>query len=114
MDIIISVLSAEAIPAGVLYHALRATGLHGGARYTTAFSALGPGGIAGGLATLAVIQALSFVLSEEVIKYLYLCVIQQLYKEGMQLKEISNIIDSYPISKEMKDSLKKMCRCDYI
>lgn len=107
MDIIISTIAAEGIPSWVLHHALQATGFYGGARYTTALSALGPGGMLGGMISLAVIQAISFLLSETAIERIYICVIRELYKEGISQEEILDTIDGYHISRGLKERLKE-------
>lgn len=107
MNIIISAIAAEGIPAWILQQAIRATGLHGGARFTTAFAALGPGGMIGGLVTLAAIQAVTFLLSEATIGGIYLSVVRELCREGMSFEDILGTIDGYPVSRGLKDRLRE-------
>ncbi len=107
MNIIISAIAAEGIPTLVLQQAIRATGLHGGARFTTAFAALGPGGMVGGLVTLAAIQAATFLLSEAAIEGIYLRVVRELCQEGIPFEDVLGTIDSYPVSRGLKDRLRE-------
>ena len=107
MDIIISVLAAEGIPAWILRMAMKATGLHGGARLTTALSALGPGGMIGGMVSLLAVQAVSFVLSEVAIERIYIRVVRQLCKEGYPIVDIMKTINEYPVSGQLKERLKR-------
>ncbi len=106
MDYLFSLLTAEGIPAGILHMALKATGLYGGARYTKALAALGPGGIIGGLVTLGIVQIASFVITESVIERIYICVIHQMYKDGTSLTEILSNVNSYNISDNLKEKLR--------
>lgn len=107
MDIIISALAAEGVPAWILRMAMKATGLHGGARVTTALSALGPGGMIGGMVSLLAIQAVTFVLTEAVIERIYIRVVRQLCKEGYPSEDIMRTINAYPISGSLKERLKR-------
>lgn len=107
MDLLISALAAEGIPMWVLNLAMKATGLHGAARLTTALSALGPGGMIGGLVTLLLIQAVSAFLTEAAIDRIYARVVKQLIHDGYSAREILETIDGYPVSAYLKARLKR-------
>ena len=107
MDLLISALAAEGIPMWVLRIAMNATGLRGGARLTTALSALGPGGMIGGLVTLLIIQAASAFLTEAAIDRIYARVVKQLIRDGYSAQEILETIDGYPVSGFLKSRLKQ-------
>lgn len=107
MDIIISAFAAEGIPAWILRMAMKATGLHGGARLTTALSALGPGGMIGGMVSLLAVQAISFFVTEAAIERIYIRVVRQLCKEGYPLEDIMKTINEYPVSGSLKERLKR-------
>ena len=107
MDLFVSFLTAEGIPACVLQQAIRATGQHGGARLTTALAALGPGGMVGGLITLALIQASSMFLSAAMIDGIYIAVVRELCREGNSLETVFEVIEGYPVSRGLKDRLRE-------
>lgn len=107
MDMFISALIAEGIPALLLRLAITASGQKGAARLTTALSSLGPGGMIGGLITLGVVQAASFVITEEVIERIYICAIHQMLKEGASQDEVISNINSYKISSGLRDRLRR-------
>lgn len=107
MDMLISTLTAEGIPAIILKLALDATGQKGGARLTTALASLGPGGMIGGLITLGVAQAASFFITEKLIEKIFLCVIHQMMKDGTTPDEIVAAINTYKISDGLKERLRK-------
>ncbi len=112
---IISVLLAEGIPASILKLAAEATGLKGGAKLTTALSAIGPGGMYGGIMTLSLIQLSSYFISEFSIEHIYLCVIEELCKSDISYEELMDKIDKFHISSGLKLKLKEkveMTRCD--
>ena len=106
MDMIISALTAEGIPALLLRLAITASGQKGGARLTKALSSLGPGGMIGGLITLGVIQAASFLITEETIEWVYTCAIHQMLKDGVSQDEVISRINSYKISSGLSERLR--------
>jgi hypothetical protein len=60
-----------------------------------------------GLVTLGAIQAVSFFLSEAAIERIYLRVVRQLRKEGVPPEEILKTIDSYRVSRGLKERLRE-------
>lgn len=64
MDKLISKITALGVPGLVLLVAIHVSGFAGGAAIITALSALGPGGIVGGIATLGLIGLISHGLTE--------------------------------------------------
>jgi len=106
MDMIISALTAEGIPALLLHLAITASGQNGGARLTKALSSLGPGGMIGGLITLGVIQAGSFLITEETIEWVYTCAIHQMLKDGVSQEDVISRINSYKISSGLRERLR--------
>ena len=106
MDMFISTLTAEGIPALVLWLAIKASKQNGGARLTTALSSIGPGGMIGGLITLGAIQAASFVITEEMIEWVYTCAVHQMLKDGISKDEVISRINSYKISSGLRERLR--------
>lgn len=95
-------LAGFGVPSLMFTAAVEATGFAGAAAVTAALSALGPGGMIGGLAFLGV----SGLLAESITKYganaIYIAVIKQLYKNGETKESIKKKIYSYPVSKGLK------------
>ena len=106
MDLIIPALASEGIPAIVLLIAMRATGLKGGARLTTALAGIGPKGMLGGLWTLGAIQIITFILGKAGIETIYRGVVQELFKRGETPASLEAKIDQYRISDVLKGMLK--------
>ena len=112
MDKIAQKIAALGVPALVLIAAINATGLYGAAALTTALAALGPFGMAGGIATLGV----AGIISESITKYgtekVYKAVIKELYNNRGETKEsILRKIDKYPVSKDLKRELIETLNC---
>lgn len=107
MEKIISKVAALGIPGLILLVAMGATGFVGGAAFTTALAALGPGGMLGGILTLGVIGLISQGITEFGFDAIFTGVVKELYKRGETKSSILNKIEKYPISKSLKRKLKE-------
>jgi hypothetical protein len=105
MEKVISKIAALGVPGLVLFIAMGATGLAGGAAITTALAALGPFGILGGIATLGVIGLISQATTEYGFDAIFTGVIKELYKKGETKESILKKVESYKISKSLKRKL---------
>lgn len=107
MEKIVSKIAALGVPGLILITAMSATGYAGGAALTTALSAIGPGGMLLGIATLGVIGLISEGLTEFGFDVIFAAVIKELYKKGESKESISRKIEKYPVSKSLKRKLKE-------
>lgn len=110
MDKIVSKIASLGVPGLIFLVAIDATGYAGAAGITTALSALGPGGMLGGVACLLLTGTVSAAISEYGMAAIYRGVVKELMKKGESKEEILNKIDSYPISKGLKAELKDLAR----
>ncbi len=106
MDKIVSKVAALGVPGLVLVVAMGATGLVGAAAITAALAALGPGGIIGGIAVLGILALLSEALTEYGFDAIFKAVVKELIKKGESKGTILRKVEKYPISKELKRTLK--------
>lgn len=107
MDKIVAKVAALGVPGLVLIIAIGATGLAGGAAITAALAALGPGGMIGGIATLGVIGLISEGIAKYGMDAIFSAVVQELYKRGETKESITQKINKYPVSKNLKRKLKE-------
>ncbi|MBR3354577.1 MAG: hypothetical protein IKG47_04375 [Oscillospiraceae bacterium] len=107
MDKIISKIVALGVPGLILMTAIGATGLYGAASLTLALSAIGPGGMLGGIITLAVIGLICEGITEYGFDELFKAVITELYRKGETKATILHKIDQYPISHSLKLTLRE-------
>ncbi len=107
MDKVVSKVAALGIPGLVLFTAIGATGLAGGAAITTALAALGPGGIIGGIITLGIIGLITEGITEYGFDAIFKAVVVELYKRGETNGSIIEKIEKYPVSKDLKIKLRK-------
>ena len=99
MEKLISKLAALGVPGLVLLIAVSTSGYVGAAAIVAALSALGPGGIVGGIATLALIGVITHGISSALVK--------ELLKKGESKETILEKIEKYPISKSLKSRLRE-------
>lgn len=107
MDKIVAKIAALGVPGLVLVIAIGATGLAGGAAITAALAALGPGGMIGGIATLGVLGLISEGIAKYGMDAIFSAVVIELYKRGETKESILNIIQKYPVSKDLKRRLRE-------
>lgn len=106
MEKLISDLLAIGGPSLLLKLMMDATGHRGAARLTTALSALGPGGMVGGLLVLAISGLATRELSETIISAAYSRVVKQLIADGESPEDVLEKIQRYPVSPELKKRLE--------
>ena len=107
MDKIVSKIAALGVPGLILMTAIGATGLYGAAAITVALSAIGPGGMLGGIITLCAIGLISEGITEYGFDELFKAVITEMYRKGDSKTTILQKIDKYPISHSLKLTLRE-------
>jgi len=107
MERIVSKIAALGVPGLVLVVAINASGFVGGAAIVTALSALGPGGIIGGIVTLGLIGLIAQALTEFGMDAIFSAVVKELIKKGETKESILNKIEKYPVSKSLKRKLRE-------
>ena len=107
MDKVVSSVAALAIPGVAFQMAKSATGHAGAAGTTTALKALGPGGMAGGLATLGVVGLVSKEAVEFAFGAIYAAVVKELARRGESVDSMKERIDGYPVSRSLKLKLRE-------
>ena len=108
MEKIVSKLAALGVPGLVLLIAVSTSGLAGGAAIVAALSALGPGGIVGGIVTLGLIGLVAHGIADYGTEAISCAVIKELLKKGESKESILKKISKYPISKSLKARLKEV------
>jgi hypothetical protein len=108
MEKLVSKLAALGVPGLVLLVAVSTSGLAGGAAIVAALSALGPGGIIGGIVTLGLIGLVAHDLTEYGVEKISCALIKELLKKGETKESILEKIAKYPISKSLKRHLKEV------
>ena len=103
---IVPKIAALGVPGLMLMISIGATGLAGAAALTTALAALGPFGMIGGIATLGIAGLISEAITKFGFDAIFESVVNELYKKGESKKSISEKIDKYPVSNELKVKLK--------
>lgn len=108
MEKLVSKLAALGVPGLVLLIAVSTSGLAGGAAIVAALSALGPGGIIGGIVILGLIGLIAHGLTEYGVEKISCALIKELLKKGETKESILEKIAKYPISKSLKRHLKEV------
>lgn len=111
MDTILADLVGWGVPVFVLKSVMDGSGLKGAARLTTALSLIGPGGMQGGLATLALLGKISQYTAG--LTFVTMCEARAklLYCVGENEEDIIRRIDTWPISASLKSQLRERIRC---
>ena len=108
MDKLIARIAALGVPGLVLLIAMSATGLAGGAAITSALAAIGFGaGMLPGLVVLGLAGLIAHGIAEYGFDAVYAGVVKELGKQGITKAEILQKIDGYPISKNLKRTLRE-------
>ena len=107
MEKLISKLAALGVPGLVLLIAVSTSGYVGAAAIVAALSALGPGGIIGGIVTLGLIGLITHGLVEYGMDALSSALVKELLKKGETKQSILEKIKKYPISKSLKSQLRE-------
>lgn len=107
MEKLISKLAALGVPGLVLLIAVSTSGYVGAAAIVAALSALGPGGIVGGIATLALIGVITHGLAEYGLDAISSALVKEFLKKGESKQTILEKIEKYPISKSLKSRLRE-------
>lgn len=107
MEKLISKLAALGVPGLVLLIAVSTSGYVGAAAIVSALSALGPGGIIGGIVTLGLIGLITHGLVEYGVDALSSALVKELLKKGETKQSILEKIKKYPISKSLKSQLRE-------
>ncbi|UTC78175.1 hypothetical protein E4O04_09250 [Treponema sp. OMZ 799] len=115
MDEFVERLAGIGIPALIFIIVMSSTGLVGAAAVTATLALLGPGGMIGGVITLIVIGAGSSVIA----KYGYEAIISATCKKIMEKEHLSKDdmcarIDSYYITKGLREKIKAKIRESYV
>lgn len=111
MDEFVERLAGIGIPALIFIIVMSTTGLAGAAAVTAALALLGPGGMIGGVVLLIAIGAGSSVIA----KYGYSAIISATCKKIMEKERLSKDemcakIDTYHITKGLKEKVKAKIR----
>lgn len=107
MEKIVSRVAGLGVPGLVLLVAIHTTGYAGGAAIVAALSALGPGGIIGGIATLGVISLIIQGLTEFGLEAIFSDVVDELIRRGETRESIIAKIDTYPVTRSLKRKLRE-------
>lgn len=102
LDEIGSTVAGLGVPGLVLILAINATGYAGAAAFTAALSAIGPGGMIGGVLTLIISAFLVKGLSQFGFEKVFAAVLEELKNRGESTDSIKEKIDGYPIAKGTK------------
>ena len=105
MDTVIKKVSALGVPGLVLMVAIELTGLAGAAAITAALSALGPGGMMGGIMTLCALGAIADGIAEYGFDAIAQGVVKELRNRGESKESIKEKVRRYPVSKKLKSKL---------
>lgn len=103
MDKIVGIIAAGGIPYVMLLVAMSMTGLSGAAAITAGLALLGPGGMIGGVITLAVAGSIAAALTDYGFDVLFRAVIKKLYEKGETKSSIKMKIEKGYYSKRLKD-----------
>lgn len=106
-DKVVGIIAGLGVPGLVLIALMAASPWFGAAAMTSSLAVLGPLGMLGGIATLLVLVLIAKALAEFGFEQLFQAVLIELKKRGKTHEEILEIIDSYPISKELKLKLRE-------
>lgn len=107
MEKVVSKIVALGIPGLILLVAIATSGVAGGAAIVAALAFLGgPFGMLGGIALLGLLVLISNAISEYGFEAIFKAVIRNMKEKGMTKEGILKKIESYPISKKLKLTLK--------
>ena len=101
------IIAGLGIPGLVLLVAVSISGVAGAAAITAGLTILGPGGVLGGVVILLVSTFIGSALAKFGFEELFKRVLDNLKEKGLTDAEILEKIDGYPISKELKRSLRE-------
>ncbi len=101
------IIAGLGIPGLVLLVAVSVSGVAGAAAITAGLTILGPGGILGGIVILLASTFIGSALAKFGFEELFKRVLDNLKEKGMTDAEILEKIEGYPISKELKRSLRE-------
>lgn len=109
-DWIVEKIVALGVPGLVLLVAVTVSGYAGGAAIVSALASLGgPVGMIGGIGLLLLLVLISHGLAKYGFEKIFKGVVQKLRdKKGLSKKEILDKIESYPITKSLKLTLKEL------
>ena len=108
LDEIVKKIVALGVPGLILVFVIGTSGLAGAAALTFALSAIGPGGMIGGIITLGIIGLISEAVADFGLDALFGGVVREFYKRGESKKSLKAKIEKYPISSKQKASLYEM------
>lgn len=109
LDKVIEKIVALGVPGLVLVIVVAAVGPAGGAAIVTALALLGgPFGMWGGLAVLCLLVLIANAIAQYGVEVVAKRVIKELEEKGLSKKEILDKVESYPISKSLKLTLKEL------
>ncbi|MGD1716761.1 hypothetical protein [Hydrocoleum sp. CS-953] len=106
MDKVVDKIAALGVPGLILLVAMAVTGWTGAAAITAALAMLGgPFGMLGGIAVLGIMGLISQGIAQYGFPEIFKAVVDQLYKNGMSKESIKREVNSYPISRDLKDQI---------
>lgn len=107
LDKVAEIIAGLWVPGLILVVVMAASPWYGAAAITASLAAIGPFGMLGGIATLLVLALIARALAKFGFEQLFQAVLIKLKESGITIEEILEIIDSYPISKELKLKLRE-------
>ena len=105
MDNVIKKIAALGVPGLILLVSIELTGLAGAAAVTAALSALGPGGMVGGIMTLLVIGIAVDGIAEFGFDAIAKGVLRELYCKGETKESLKKKVKKYLVSSKLKTHL---------
>lgn len=109
LDEIAAKLAGFGFPVVILVMAIGASGYVGAAAVTTALTAIGPGGMVGGVITLLASVPIANAITKYGIDALLNAVLKELLKKGEETEQsIIDKIQKSPVSKSQKLKMKEM------
>ena len=102
------ILAGLGVPGLVLVVVMAASPFLGAAAITASLAVIGPFGMLGGIATLLVLAFIAQQLTKFGFGQVFKAQLNKLKEDGKTKEEILEIIDSYPISKELKRKLREL------
>jgi uncharacterized membrane protein len=107
VDQIVDKIAALGVPGLVLLVAMAVTGWAGAAAITAALAMLGgPFGMLGGIAVLGILALIAQGLAKYGFEAIFRAVVDKLRQKGKSKSDIEKEIDSYPISRDLKLTIK--------
>lgn len=106
LDSLVSLATSTAIPYALLGFAEKTSSYNGGAAITNALKGIGPGGVKGGIVTLLLGTATTYVVTQKMLSFIGGKVLEADYAKGEKTKEeLIEHISRLPISDTLQDSL---------